>query len=196
MTEVARVADGGVMTVVVGVVLLLATANPPRHAGTVPGRAPWPATAVAVGALALLAVVAEPLLDALDITVPTWRMTVGIVVALAGARDLLRGRATVMENGGNVVVPLAFPVLLRPEVAFAVVIVALDASLGAAIAGAALAVGLGAWAAVRSSADGPRTDAAGARVASSALTAGGARLLGAVAIALGVDLIVDGVLAV
>lgn len=171
------------MTVVVGVLLLLATANPPRHAGTVPGRTIWPATAVAFGALTVLAVAAVPLLDALDTTVPTWRMTVGIVVTLAGARDLLRGRAAVLEDGGNVVVPLAFPVLLRPEVAFAVVIVALDASLGAAIVGAALALGLAAWAATR-------------RVASSALAAGGARLVGAVAIALGVDLIVDGVLAV
>jgi small neutral amino acid transporter SnatA (MarC family) len=183
MTEVARVAEDGLMTVVVGVLLLLATANPPRHAGTAPGRAPWPATAVAVGALALLAVVADPLLDALDITTPTWRMTVGIVVAIAGARDLLRGTATPIEDGGNLVVPLAFPVLLRPEVAFAVVIVALDASLGAAIVGGALAVGLGAWAATRP-------------VSNSAVTAGGARVLGAVAIALGLDLIVDGVLAV
>jgi small neutral amino acid transporter SnatA (MarC family) len=168
---------------VLGMALLLTVVNPPRHAGTAPGRAPWTATAVAVGALALVAVLAEPLLDALDITTPTWRMTAGIVVALAGARDLLHGRAAVIEDGGNAVVPLAFPVLLRPEVVFVAAIVALDAPVVAAIVGAAVAVALGAWAATRS-------------VTNSALTAGGARVLGAVAIALGMDLIVDGVLAV
>lgn len=168
---------------VLAVALLVVAVNPWRHAGTVQlgSVRRQLAVTVATGVLIAVALLAEPLLDLFDISAPTWRMTAGIVVALGGARDLVTKRPAPVEGGGAWV-PLVFPILLRPEVVFASARLGVDEGILTAAVASALGVAAGA------------VLAAGGR--GGAVTTGLARLAGAGALALGIDLIVDGVLSI
>jgi small neutral amino acid transporter SnatA (MarC family) len=175
-------------------VLLLAL-NPARAAFGVPraGGSPSAVAVAAVGgaigglAVCAAAAVGGPLLDALDVSEPSFRIAAGIVAALAGAADLFRRPPPpepALAGWGAALVPVAIPIVARP----ALVAVALGAgadlgvlvSAGAMAVGVALLTGLAAW----WPAEGPR-----GRVLRWA-----GRLLAAGLVALGIVLAVDGVL--
>ena len=143
----------------------------------------------AIGGLAvcIVAAVADPLLDALDVSDPSFRVAAGIVAAIAGVADLFRRPPPPepsLAGWRAALVPVALPVVTRP----ALVVLALGAgadqdllvSVGAMAAGVGLLTGLTAW----WPADGPKT-----RVLRWA-----GRLLAAGLIACGIVFIIDGVL--
>ena len=178
-------------------VLVLAL-NPARAAFGVPraGRSPRSVVGVsaaggAIGALAVCAAAAAggPLLEALDVSEPSFRIAAGIVAALAGATDLFRRPPPpepALAGWRAVLIPVAIPVVARP----ALLVVALGAgadqgvlvSAGAMATGVALLIGL----VVGSPTGGSR--------GRGLLWAG--RLLAAALVAGGVILTVDGVMAV
>jgi small neutral amino acid transporter SnatA (MarC family) len=142
-------------------VLLLAL-NPPRAAFGVPraGRPSHSAPGLAttgglIGGLAVCAaaVVADPLLDAIDVSEPSFRTAAGIVAILAGAADLLRRPPKpepALEGRRAALVPVAIPLVARP----ALLVLAMGAgadrnvllTAGAMALGIALLVGLtSAW---------------------------------------------------
>jgi small neutral amino acid transporter SnatA (MarC family) len=176
-------------------VLVLAL-NPARAAFGVPraGRSRRNVVRVAalggvIGGLAVCAasVVGGPLLEALDVSEPSFRLAAGMVAALAGAADLFR-RPPPPEPGlagwRAALIPVAMPVVARP----ALLVLALGAgadrgvlvSAGAMAMGSALLTGLAA---------GWPTEGARGR----GLRWAG-RVLAAALVACGVILAVDGVL--
>jgi small neutral amino acid transporter SnatA (MarC family) len=178
------------------VAVLVLALNPARAAFGVPraGRSPRTAAGVAaaggaIGGLAVCAVAAAggPLLDALDVSEPSFRIAAGLVAALAGAADLFRRPPPpepALAGWRAALVPVAIPLVARP----ALVVLALGAgadrgvlgSAGAMAVGVALLVGLTAgW-----PTEGPR-----GRVLRWA-----GRLLGVALVAGGVLLAIDGVL--
>jgi small neutral amino acid transporter SnatA (MarC family) len=92
----------------------------------------------AVAALAALAALAGPVLDALDVTPPTARLSVGVVVALAGVRDLLGAPPAAepaLPGARGALVPVFFPFLLSPVAGL--LALAAGADLGVAWVGGA-----------------------------------------------------------
>jgi small neutral amino acid transporter SnatA (MarC family) len=177
------------------VVLVLAL-NPARAAFAVP-RAGRPrrevlGVAAAGGAIGGLVVVvtaalADPLLEALDVSDPSLRIAAGTVAGLAGAIDLFRrppAPEPALPGRRAALVPVAIPAVLRP----ALVVTALGAGAdrGVLVAVAAMAAGVAALVGVVAAgpAEGPR-----GRVLRWA-----GRLLGAALVAGGVVLTVDGIL--
>jgi small neutral amino acid transporter SnatA (MarC family) len=175
---------------------LVLALNPARAAFGIPraGRSPRTVAGVAavggaIGGLAVCAVAAAggPLLEALDVSEPSFRVAAGIVAGLAGAADLFRRpplSEPALSGWRAALVPVAIPVVARP----ALVVLALGAgadrsvlvTAGAMALGIALLTGLAAgW-----PTDGPR-----GRVLRWA-----GRLLAAALVACGVILAVDGVL--
>ncbi len=135
------------MSVLLAVLLLVTAHNPPRRRAELTNR---PQVILAGGALTLAVLVilggaGDSILDALDISAPTLRVAVGLVLAARGLLDLAR-RLPVPGDGldgmKGAIVPVFFPVLLRPELALAAVSVAVDGGLGAMTFGAAVALGL------------------------------------------------------
>lgn len=138
-----------------------------------------------LGTVAVIAAVAGPLLEALDISPESFRLGAALVLALEGARALAFGRpASEPELSGlkAALVPVAFPLLLSPGVvALAIAAGGDEVELEAvAAAASAFAVALAATFAPR-----------GAR-ADPLLVAGG-RLLAALEIVAGVALAVEAV---
>ena len=130
----------------------------------------------------------EPLLDALDVSEPSFRLAAGIVALLAGAGDLFRRPPPPepsLAGWRAALVPVAVPLVARP----ALVVMALGAgadrgvlpSAGAMALGGALVIALAAR-----PAEGPR---------GRALRWAG-RLLAVALIACGLLLALDGILAV
>jgi small neutral amino acid transporter SnatA (MarC family) len=177
---------------------LLLALNPARAAFGVPraGRSPRTAAGVAavggvIGGLTVCAAAAagEPLLEALDVSEPSFRVAAGIVAAVAGAADLFRRPPPpepALPGWRAALIPVAIPVVARP----ALLLLALGAgadqgvlpSAGAMAVGIALLTGLAAgW-----STEGPR-----GRVLRWA-----GRLIAAALVACGLILAIDGVLAV
>ncbi len=172
--------------------------NPARAAFGVPraGRSPRTVVGVAalggvIGGLAVCAAAAAggPLLEALDVSEPSFRIAAGIVAGLAGAADLFRRPPKpepALAGWRAALIPVAIPVVARP----ALLVLALGAgadrgvlvSAGAMAIGIALLTGL----AARWPTDGP---------AGRVLRWAG-RLLAAALVACGAILAVDGVLAV
>jgi small neutral amino acid transporter SnatA (MarC family) len=151
----------------------LGTANAGRVALALGGgRAPRRLLAAAVaagGALVLaLALAADPLLDALDISPESFRIAAGIVLVVAGAATLARPR----PSGP----PAA--TLVTPELACMAIAASADEGVGPAIAAAAVAL-----AAVAALAGLPSVAPAGRA----------APFLAAVAVVVGVALVVAGV---
>jgi small neutral amino acid transporter SnatA (MarC family) len=175
---------------------LLLALNPARAAFGVPraGRSPRTVAEVAalggaVGALAVCAVAAlgDPLLDALDVSEPSFRVAAGIVAGLAGAFDLFRRPPLpepALPGWRAALVPVALPLVARP----ALVVLAMGAgadrsvlvTLGAMALGVAVLTGLaGRW-----PLEGPR----------GRILRWASRLLGAALVACGVILAIDGVM--
>ena len=177
---------------------LLLALNPARAAFGVPraGRSPRTIARVAalgglVGALAVgaAAVLGGPLLEALDVSEPSFRLAAGIVAALAGVADLFRrppAPEPALAGWRAALVPVAIPLVARP----ALLVMALGAgadsgalvSVGAMALGVALLTGLAA---------GWPTEGPGRRALRWA-----SRVLAAALVACGVVLVVDGLLAV
>lgn len=169
------------------VVATLAAVNPPRRSVELdPRPRPPVAAAGAVLVLAVVVVVAwtsDPVLDALDVSDATWRVAAGLVLAARGLLDLVltpRPEPEGWTGWAEAVVPVAFPVLLRPEVVAIGLAAGTDQGVAVASLAAALALGL-------------------TVAATSWLTnRRAARALGAVvsaaAVALGISLIIAGVL--
>ena len=177
------------------VVLFLAL-NPARAAFGVPrtGRSPKDVVGLAVvggaiGALAIcvVAAVADPLLDALEISEPSFRTAAGIVALIAGIADLFRRPPPPepsLPGRRAALVPVAIPVVARPALLLLAIGAGADrgllVSVGAMVVGVALLTALVA----RWPAEGP-----GRRVLRWA-----GRLLAAGLVACGVILTIDGVL--
>jgi small neutral amino acid transporter SnatA (MarC family) len=173
---------------------LVLALNPARAAFGVPRRSSPSAVELAavggvIGGLAVCAAAAlgGPLLEALDVSAPSFRLAAGIVALLAGAADLFRrppASEPALAGRRAALVPVAIPLVARP----ALLVLALGAgadrgvlvSVGALAVALALLIGL----AARSPTDGP-----GGRV-----LRWGARLSAAVLVACGALLAVDGVL--
>ena len=173
------------------IVFLLAAFNPARLAAALPASGRRTAAAVAaafgLGAVIVAAALSEPLLDAIDVSASTFRIAAGVVVAMGGLvrlADALPRPEPGIGGWRAGIVPLAFPLLLAPD------LVLLAISLGADEGVAPVAVGgaIGA-AAVVAAAWVPRPLGPRARFAG----AGAARMLAAVLVVAGVALAVDGV---
>jgi small neutral amino acid transporter SnatA (MarC family) len=175
---------------------LVLALNPARAAFAVPrtGRSRRTVAGVSVaggtiGGLAVCAaaLAADPLLDALDVSDPSFRIAAGIVAVVTGAADLLRRPPPpepALAGRRAALVPVAIPAVARPAL--------LVAALGAGadgrvlVSAAAMAVGVAALTALAVACP---TEGPGGRV----LRWSG-RLLAAGLVACGVLLAVDGVL--
>jgi small neutral amino acid transporter SnatA (MarC family) len=177
-------------------VVLLLTLNPVRAAFGVPRTRPGSSpsslelaalggTIGAVGVCAASAL-APPLLDALHVSDPAFRIAAGIVALLTGAGDLFR-RPPSPEPAGRraALVPIAIPLVARP----ALLVIALGAGADHGVllttASMVIAVALLILLTARVPTDGPHGRALrwGSRLLAAALVAGG--------VLLGVDGIYD-----
>jgi small neutral amino acid transporter SnatA (MarC family) len=175
---------------------LVLALNPARAAFGIPraGRPePEPlrlaALGGAAGALAVLvaAALADPLLDALDVSEPSLRTAAGIVAAIAGAAELFRrppAPEPALAGWRAALVPVAIPVVIRP----ALVVLALGAGADGdlLVSACALAAGVGLLTALTATwpTEGPKGRA----------LRWAARLLAAGLVACGILLAVDGIL--
>jgi small neutral amino acid transporter SnatA (MarC family) len=188
--------DGRAPSAWLWLVALIVALNPFRAAFGVPraGRPRREVLGVAalgggVGVIAvgLVALVADPLLDAIGVSPPAFRIAAGGLAAVLGAADLV-GRPPTPEPAlpgwRAVLVPVAVPLVVRPAVI--VLAAAAGADRGAALAAGAVAVGVAVLVAVVAWVPdaGP-----GGRVLRWAV-----RLAGALAFVAGLVLAVDGVL--
>jgi small neutral amino acid transporter SnatA (MarC family) len=149
-----------------------------------PGRLPAALAIVAVVAVALAAA-GRSVLDALDVSEPNAAIAAGLVLAVTGLVDLVRPRTdpvVVADGPVAALVPLAWPVAFRPALFLLALAAGPVVGVVPVLAGVVLAAGLATvLAALRPAPPVPT----GAHV-----------LVGAVAIATALDLLIDGVLAV
>ena len=141
------------------------------------------AAAIAFVIAVLSAVVSGPVLDVLDVTPGTFRVSAAIVLGLASARWLIIGAASVAADGpaegpGRVVVPLLIPVLVTPQLVMVSISIGADEGVAVVAAGAVAGLALG-WLAATVTKRHPAGWIAGMRLV--------AALAMAVAIALAVD---------
>jgi small neutral amino acid transporter SnatA (MarC family) len=174
-------------------VLLLAL-NPARAVFGIPGGRGSPRTTLAaaggaIGGLAvcLAALAGDPLLDAFDVSEPSFRTAAGVLAALLGAADLFRRPPSpepALPGARAALVPVAIPLVARP----ALVVLALGAGADerVLVTVGAMALGVAALAALAAACP---TDGPSGR----ALRWAG-RLLAAGLLACGVLLTIDGVL--
>jgi small neutral amino acid transporter SnatA (MarC family) len=161
----------------------------PRGGRSQPGAAALAALGGSIGGLAVCAVAAaaDPLLEALDVSGPSFRVAAGVVAIVAGVADLVRRpppSEPALPGWRAALVPVAIPLVARP----ALLVLALSAGadrgvlvgLSAMAIGVALLIGLVSWA---------PDDGAGARVMRWA-----GRLTAALLVACGVIVGIDGVL--
>lgn len=176
------------MTVWFVLLAYVASVNPPRLRPGLgvdadrarPARLASGALAVAVFGLVLI-LGATTALDALDITDETWRLAAGVVCGLVGARVLVAPQlGRIPEAGTTPLIPIAFPLLLTPQLASLVVL--FGATESVAIAWGGLVVGVVAGAAVGR-----------ARYRRPGLWLAAARFLGAALVAVGIALVVAGI---
>lgn len=144
-------------------------------------------TAIAAAMLLAAALLADPLLDALDVELETFRVAAGIVMAGMGVVTVIGRRPLDVEDPAGWsqgIYPLAVPLFAGPAAIVAAVIYSLDEGAGQTLAAAAIALAL---AAVLTLASGrwPRPFLAAA-----------APLLGALLVLIAAGLIVDGVQAI
>ena len=141
----------------------------------------------------VLALAGGPLLDALDVSDPAFRIAAAAVAVIAGGLDLVRRPPSAepsLPGWRAALVPVAVPLVIRPALVLGAVSAHADRGIG--VVAAALLIGVAALAAA-TAATGPAgaDGGAGRRVARWA-----AALTGAVLVAAGVLLLIDGVLAV
>ena len=92
--------------------------------------------AVVIAAVAVLALIATPLVDALDIDAETFRIAAALVLILVGAVRLLGVGAGAEEERPTIVswvLPVAYPVLIGPETVLAALVVGSDHGIGVAL---------------------------------------------------------------
>ena len=128
-----------------------------------------------------------PLLDALDVSAPSFRTAAGIVAVLAGAADLFRRPPSpepALAGRRAALVPVAIPLVARP--ALLVMALGAGADQGVLVCAGAMAIGLALLTALAAGwpTEGPR-----GRVLRWA-----GRLLAAALVACGVILAIDGIL--
>jgi len=143
------------------------------------------AAGIACAVAIVSAAVSGPLLDALDVTLGTFRVAAAIVLGLASARWLIAGAPSVSEDGpaegfGRVGVPLLIPVLVTPQLAMVSLSVGADEGVAVVAAGAAASLALAWFATIVT------------KRHHAAWTAG-VRLVAALAMAVAIALAVDGV---
>jgi small neutral amino acid transporter SnatA (MarC family) len=175
---------------------LVLALNPARAAFAVPraGRSPRSVAGVAavggaIGGLAVCAAAAlgDPLLDALDVSEPSFRIAAGIVAVLTGIVDLFRrppAPEPALPGRRAALIPVALPAVARPALLLLALGAGADRSV--VVAAGAMAIGVAVLAAVAARCP---TEGPGGR----ALRWAG-RLLAAALVACGVLLTVDGVL--
>jgi small neutral amino acid transporter SnatA (MarC family) len=177
------------------VIALVLALNPARAVFGVPraGRSRRQIVSlVAVGgalgglAICVAALLADPLLDLLDVSDPSLRTAAGFVAVIAGAVDVIRRppRPDPAPPGRRAaLVPVAFPLVARPTLL--VMALSAGADRGVAVTAAAMVAGVAVLAAIASSwlVDRPRGGA----------LRWTARLLAAVLIGVGVLLALDGI---
>jgi small neutral amino acid transporter SnatA (MarC family) len=172
-----------------GLLTVLAAVNPPAVAVALWPRERRALLAIACAFTAAAAIVAAgvsgPILDALDVTLGTFRVAAAVVIGLVGARWLVAGAPVLSGEGpaaapGRVGVPLLFPVLVTPQLAMASISVGADDGVVIVAAGVVVSLAL-AWVAAVA----PKRR----RVAWDA----GVRLVAALAVAVALALAVDGV---
>lgn len=155
---------------------------PERRGRAVPGVVAGGAAITLVAGLILIAVSAD-LLDALDISAETWRIAAGMVATIAGFRVLaFPSRADEPELSGAwaALVPVAFPLLISPELVALVSIFGATEPATRSVAGLVVALALATAAGL-----------AGHRRPSLWLAT--ARLMAALLVLAGVALIVEGI---
>jgi small neutral amino acid transporter SnatA (MarC family) len=167
--------------------VLLSALNPPRLRSHLDVRRhPAHALAAAVivfGAGALLVGFATGILDALEITVETWHIGVGVVGLLVGARMLVApgfAGVEVPDGWAATAVPFVFPLLFTPQLAVLMVLLGATESKAAAIGWLAAALAL-------------TTGACALPYRRPVLWSAAARLLGALLVILAVALVVAGI---
>jgi small neutral amino acid transporter SnatA (MarC family) len=143
------------------------------------------AIAVACAVAIAAAAVSDPVLDALDVTPGTFRVAAAVVLGVAGVRWLIVGAPSVAAEGpaagaGRVAVPLLFPVLVTPQLAIVSMSTGADHGVAVVAAGAAASLAI-AWVATVVTKRHPVGWTAGVR------------LVGALAVAVSLALVVDGI---
>jgi small neutral amino acid transporter SnatA (MarC family) len=139
--------------VILALIGFLATVNPAaaavalvRDRRTDRPRSVAAGTMVALVVLVVLAAASEPVLDALDINLGTYRLGAGVVIALAGVRWLVAGPVAPVpepEEDSRLAGFVAFPVLLTPGAAVLALSVGAEHGTATAAWTAAVAVVLG-----------------------------------------------------
>lgn len=174
------------MTPALLIIVFIVVANAARRRLELPAD-PWTVmvgAGIAAAGYIVLALVGEPLLDGLDISAPNARIAAGFVVVVAAIVDLVRRPdpdGPSLGGRGAALVPVAFPILLRPDLGA----LALSGGADPGIGWAALATIVGAVSIV-----------AAHRYLPVRAAAIGGRLLGVCAVGLGIVTILDGVFAV
>jgi small neutral amino acid transporter SnatA (MarC family) len=177
---------------------LVLALNPARAAFGVPRAGRSPRSVVGLGAaggvigglvVSAAAAAGGPLLEALDVSEPSFRIAAGILAGLAGAVDLFRrppSAEPALAGWRAALIPVAIPVVARP--ALLVLALGAGADRGVLVSAGSMAVGIVLLTVLTAGwpTEGPR-----GRVLRWA-----ARLLAAALVACGVVLAVDGVLAV
>jgi small neutral amino acid transporter SnatA (MarC family) len=179
------------------VITFVAAVNPARIHSALPagtGRARVAVTALGAAlvlvAVVGLAAVAASLLDALDIDEASFRIAAGLVLLVAGGRDLLTqapAAEPALAGWRAALVPVAIPLLFRPEIAVLAIAAGADDGLAATAVAAAFGFALTVVSA-----------RAPSELFRSAIRVRDwlARLTAAVLVVVAVDLAVDGILAV
>ncbi len=175
---------------------LVLALGPARAAFGVPraGRSPRAVLGLAavgglIGALAVCAaaIAGDPLLDALDVSEPSFRMAAGLVAVLAGAADLFRRPPQpepALAGRRAALIPVAVPLVARP--ALLVLALGAGADRGVLVSAGAMAVGVALFTGLAANCP---TDGPGGRV-----LAWAGRLMAAGLVACGAILAVDGLL--
>lgn len=189
------------MNTVLALVALLVASNPPRRRAALSTE---DTTAVAIGAAitvalcTVLAAVASPLLDALDVSAPNLRIAAGFALSIVAAHDLVRRvppAGAALPGRRAALVPVFFPVLARPEVGLLALSVGADHGVALTAAAALLAMAaVVAWHALLT----PRlaTRADGATAVTRRVEHGASALVAGAAVAVGVAIIADGVFSI
>jgi small neutral amino acid transporter SnatA (MarC family) len=177
---------------------LVLALNPARAAFGVPRAGRSPRSVVGLGAaggviggLAVCAAAAagDPLLEALDVSEPSFRIAAGVLAGLTGAADLFRrppSTEPALAGWRAALIPVAIPVVARP--ALLVLALGAGADRGVLVSAGAMAVGIALLTGL--TAGWPTEGPAGL------VLRWAARLLAAALVACGIILAVDGVLAV
>ncbi|MGH9027573.1 MAG: MarC family protein [Acidimicrobiia bacterium] len=186
------------MTFVLLLLAFVTVVNPARIHGALPApgtRRGRVAVAGLGGAIALvvlvaLAAVGDGLLDALDIDEASARIAAGLVLLVAGVRDLVArppAAEPALPGWRAALVPVAVPLLLGPEVAVLALVAGANEGVASTSGTAAFAVAV-----VVATSLAPRELAPISERFRGVL----ARLSAAVLVVLAVDLTIDGILAV